>query len=92
MKIPQWLALICAIVTALLALGIIIVIILNPVPTFGGGYSCDFRLAVMRQAAEDTVTELGSQHPASHLLKQRLSDAQFSCSWDDSRYRCQTRD
>ena len=92
MKIPQWLAWPCAILVALLALAIIVLIILNPVPTFGGGYSCDFKLAVMRQAAEDTVTELGSKHPQSHYLMQRLSDAQFNCRWDDSRYRCQTRD
>ena len=55
-----------------------------------GGYSCDFKLAVMRQAAEDVINELGPKHPQSMHLRQRLSDAQFDCGWDDGRFRCRT--
>ena len=90
MKIPQWAMWAgCAVVWALILLGVVAAVHNK---ARAGGYSCDFKLAVMRQAAEDTITELGSQHPQSHYLIQRLSDAQFRCGWDDSRYRCQTRD
>ena len=79
----------CAVVWALVLLGIVAAV--NNKAS-AGGYSCDFRLAVMRQAAEDTITELGSQHPQSIALMGRLDSAQFDCRWDAGRYRCQTRD
>lgn len=55
-----------------------------------GGYSCDFKLAVMRQAAEDAISELGPKHATSFLLIQRLHDAQYRCDWQGERYRCRT--
>jgi len=89
MKIPQWLAWICAVITALLALAIIVLIVLNPVPAFGGGYSCETRLSIAYKGMSAALERLGPKHEATYPLVRSMTDAFGPCEWNGGQYRCQ---
>ena len=89
MKIPQWLAWPCAIITALLALAIIVLIILNPVPTFGGGYSCETRLSIAYKGMTAATAEVDRKGMAAFALTRSMTDAFGPCEWQGRNYVCQ---
>lgn len=81
----------CCIILGIIAAAVIAFIIWNPLPSFAGSSPpCDFQLAHLRGAVEQTVTDMGQGNPKSHTLRTALSDLGYECAWyADGRFRCQ---
>jgi hypothetical protein len=85
----RWCCYIFATIVALLCLGVIVLIILNPVPAFGGDYGCQTKLTIAYKGMIAAIEREGLQGNSTYPLARSLNDAFGPCGWEGPIYACE---